>query len=333
MREECDVLVVGLGPAGSAAATAATRGGLRVIAVERKARPGHAAHGEDSEPRQGWIASGWLKGSGPGGPGAFVDRHSLDQSLMEIAREAGSDIRLGTSLDGLHPDLNVALLRHGDQSSELQYRFLIAADGPQSDVSSALGLPALDVLVTHQYAVSLSRPREHVDVFVSSAIPGAHAWLVPHGPDQASLGLALPSGSAAECRRILDQLHMHLQLSGQTGASIMRQVGGLIPAGGLRERLVENRILFAGDAAGLAHPITGLGVPSAVISGETAGEVCVAAQVSNAQLGEYERVIRARFGPALERGVKLRQRLKQAWAEDETHPNGGHWHVVAELPV
>lgn len=333
MREECDVLVVGLGPAGSAAATAARRGGLRVVAVERKSRPGHSAHGEDSEPRQGWISSGWLKGSSTSDPGAFVDRHSLDQSLMEIAREAGCDLRLGTSLDGLRPDLNVAQLHHGDQASEVHYRYLVAADGPQSDVSSALGLPALDVLVTHQYAVSLSRPRQHVDVFVSSAIPGAHAWLVPHGPDQASLGLALPNGSAIECRRILDQLHMHLQLSGQTGASVMRQVGGLIPASGLRERLVENRVLFAGDAAGLAHPITGLGVPSAVISGEAAGEICVAAHISNAELSDYERGIRARFGPALERGVKLRERLKQAWAEDALNPNGGHWHAVAELPV
>jgi digeranylgeranylglycerophospholipid reductase len=332
MRDECDVLVVGLGPAGAAAAAAAARGGLRVVAIERKTQPGHAAFENENEPRQGWIGAGWLKGESAG-EGTFVDRHSFDQSLMEIARESGSEIRLGTTLTGLRTDLDVAQLRHSGESSELHYRFLIAADGPQSGISDSIGLPPLDVLVTHQYAVMLSQPRDHIDVFVSSSHAGAHAWLIPHGPDQASVGLARQNGSPAECRQVLDQLHMHLQLSGQIGSGIMRQVGGLIPAGGLRQRLVENRILFAGDAAGLTHPITGLGVPSAVISGETAGEICAAAHVGNIELGEYERFIRARFGPALERAMTLRQRLQRAWADDELHPQTGHWHTIAELPL
>ncbi|MBL8492151.1 MAG: FAD-binding protein, partial [Rhodocyclaceae bacterium] len=51
MREEWDLLVVGLGPAGAAAAAVAARGGLRVLAIDRKSRLGHPAFPDSGEPR------------------------------------------------------------------------------------------------------------------------------------------------------------------------------------------------------------------------------------------------------------------------------------------
>ena len=48
--DECDVLVVGLGPAGAAAATAAAKAGARVLAVERRQTPGGAANCPEFSP-------------------------------------------------------------------------------------------------------------------------------------------------------------------------------------------------------------------------------------------------------------------------------------------
>ncbi len=334
MREEWDLLVVGLGPAGAAAAAVAARGGLRVLAIDRKSRLGHPAFPDSGEPRIGWISARWLGEGRPGTPGAFVDRIDFDRSLVEIARAAGAEIRLQTEIEDLVPATSSAvLLATGNgERQEVRYRTLVAADGPHSTVAERIALRPLELRETRQYSLPLSRPRHNVQVLLAPGRPDVHAWLQPNGDDQANLALAHETGQGEEGQRLLDHLHMHLQLLGQVGQRILRRVGGLMTVGGLRERLVAGNILFAGDAAGLVHPITGMGVPAAVSSGEDAANACLAALAGRTPLADYDARIRQRFGPALEEGTQLHRRLR----DDATKPGiarQGEWQVVAELPL
>lgn len=334
MDEGWDLLVVGLGPAGAAAAAVAARGGLRVLAIDRKARLGHPAFPDGGEPRIGWISARWLGGAPADVPGTFVDRVDFDRSLVEIAREAGAEISLQTEIVDLVPathSARISRLATGEER-EVRYRAMVAADGPHSAVAESLALRPLEVRQTTQYALPLSRPRRLVQVLFAPGHPDVHAWLQPNGDDRASLAVAHEAGTGADGQRLLDHLHLHLQLLGQVGQRVLQRFGGLMPVGGMRERLVAGNILFAGDAAGLAHPITGMGVPAAVASGEAAANACLAALAGRAPLADYEVAIRQRFGSALAEGASLRERIRED-AGQPRRPEQGEWQVAAELPL
>ncbi|WP_308387833.1 hypothetical protein [Acidithiobacillus sp. AMEEHan] len=78
--------------------------------------------------------------------------------------------------------------------------------------------------------------------------------------------------------------------------------------------MVHERALLLGDAAGLTHPITGAGIPAAVISGEAAGQATVAWLAGDAgALEEYAEDMTDQFGPALQRAVQRRRELETVW--------------------
>ncbi|MEJ5211656.1 MAG: hypothetical protein WHV61_09535, partial [Burkholderiales bacterium] len=95
--------------------------------------------------------------------------------------------------------------------------------------------------------------------------------------------------------------------------TILRRTGGAIPVGGLRARLAVGRVLFAGDAAGLTHPVTGAGIAAAVISGERAGAAAADWLAGRTRaLEDYEAELRDTFGVSLARAVTRRRGLWQA---------------------
>jgi len=133
---------------------------------------------------------------------------------------------------------------------------------------------------------------------------------------------------AANLKEPLDNLHQKLVREGVVGQTVIRRTGGLIPVGGLRSALVVGNVLFAGDAGGFTHPVTGAGIQAAVVSGQCAGEVAVAfLGGSENALKCYEEDMRDHFEQALHRGVKQRAWLK-AGGEDATLRKG--WVAFSE---
>lgn len=60
-------------------------------------------------------------------------------------------------------------------------------------------------------------------------------------------------------RSVLRDLHLRLLREGRVGAAVLGETGGAIPAGGPlhpHARLGSRGVLLAGDAAGLANPVT-----------------------------------------------------------------------------
>lgn len=323
-----DVLVVGLGPAGSAAAWAAARAGLAVLAIDRKRRLGEPVQCAEFLPRplaaytagpgvrvQGIAA---MKSVLPSGAaersrfeGVMVDRAEFDRALAQRAEAAGARIETGTRLAGLEGD--AARLRAASRAVAIAWRVLIAADGPHSAVARRLGLPALETVQTRQYTVPLARPSAETEIWLSDAYPGGYGWLFPRG-NRANLGLGADRRLAPDLKTPLERLHAHLVQAGRVGRAIVFRTGGAIPVGGLRHRLAVGRILFAGDAAGLTHPITGAGIAAAVQSGELAGETAAAWLGGRATaLADYEDELREQYGPSLERALARRAWLAQHW--------------------
>lgn len=342
-RRTCDVLVIGLGPAGSSAAAAAARAGCSVIGLERKKLIGVPVQcaefiplplsplAKDGARAQPIGAMATFLPSGERTERAFgglmIRRDKFDQALARQAEGCGAVLWTESALRAIDAAERVALVSTAGGLREIGYRVLIAADGPASAVAACLGLPRLALVSTRQYTVPLARAHGDTDIWLSPRYPGGYAWLFPKG-SVANLGLGLDPALETDMKRPLDELHATLAAQGRVGREVLLRTGGAIPVGGLRERLVEDRVLFAGDAAGFTHPVTGAGIAPAVASGEAAGAAAAAWLAGDgAALAAYGQEMREQFEPALARALAARRRMDAVWRgarrdEDSAHRPG-----------
>jgi flavin-dependent dehydrogenase len=83
---------------------------------------------------------------------------------------------------------------------------------------------------------------------------------------------------------------------------------------GPRPTLARGRLLLAGDAAGLTHPVTGAGIPQALFSGHLAGQAAARLAGGDPNAGQdYQAEVLARYRRYLERGLAARHHLEAAW--------------------
>ena len=344
-KTQVDVLVIGLGPAGGAAAAAAARAGLSVMAVERKQQVGVPVQCAEFIPlplskyaqAEGVLVQRivGMKNYLPSGatesatfPGLMIDRAAFDQALAREAETLGAVLCLASRLARLDAHQSIASIQTPEGEREVAYRLLIAADGPYSTVASQLDLAPLETVFTRQYTVPLLRPYSDTDIWLSDDYPGGYAWLFPRG-DYANLGVGADKDYTHDLKQPLDALHARLVEQGIVGSAILSLTGGLIPVGGLRARLVVEKVLFVGDAAGLTHPITGAGISAAIVSGECAGHAAARFLLSSeaGALKEFEAEMRDQFEASLTRAKERRQWLNQQWhttaaQEDAMHRKG-----------
>ena len=323
-----DVLVVGLGPAGSTAAAAAASAGLSVLAIERKQQIGvpvqcaefiplplgkHAQAPGVLQQRIAGMISHLPSGAAAHSAlsGLMIDRAAFDQALAQQAALQGAVLWRESRLLRIDASQRRAVVSTAAGESEITYRLLIAADGPHSSVAAGLQLPPLAAVFTRQYTVALLQPLENTEIWLSGDFPGGYAWLFPKG-EHAHLGAGADKRFTHDLKQPLDALHRSLVAQGRVGAEIVGITGGLIPVGGLRTDLVMGDILFVGDAAGLTHPITGAGIAAAVDSGELAG-IAAGQYLRQRQANagrEYQREIRERYAPSLQRALQRRRALE-----------------------
>jgi geranylgeranyl reductase family protein len=310
-----DVVVVGAGPAGVAAAVPLARAGRDVVVVDRAVFPRDKCCGDglttlalrelerigfDPGAVTDWqVVDGAVLHSPsgrqvrvplPSGPGTFAavaSRFQLDDALVDVATKAGATVLQGHGFDGTlrqDPDHVVVGL---DGHAPVAARYVVAADGMWSPVRKAIGAGEPGYLgewhAFRQYVTDVDGAAAD-DLFVwfdADLLPG-YAWSFPLPGGRANVGFGVlrdVARRASETKQIsaglLDRPHIREAL-GRRATAEGRNAAWPIPARVDRATLASGRVLLAGDAATATDVMTGEGIGQALLTGRLAAEAALA---------------------------------------------------------
>jgi len=238
--------------------------------------------------------------------GCVLDVRALYQWLAAEAGQAGANLRLRTAAQDILRDhagrvRGVKLRDHTGQITEVGCRLVVDATGFASTLSVKSGVsPGFKRAgVGAEYDLYAPNwPEDMYALMVGNGIaPAGYAWVFPYGNHRVRAGIGvLRPDVPADPMSYLDLLvngDYAPTAAGLRGAVPIELHDGVIPAEGLREHLVADGIIAAGDAGGQSSALVGEGIRFALWAGRLGGGVAADAltrgDVSAAALRVYER--------------------------------------------
>jgi digeranylgeranylglycerophospholipid reductase len=350
MSDDYNVLVVGGGPAGLAAAEAAAKQGARTLLLERQNEIGYPIHTSGGS----WVQD--MKALhipehlyhpvtsviflSPHREVTFhydtavscvVDVRGLYQHLAARAVAAGAQIRVRHTVEqALLEDkriVGVTAKTHMSERIDMHADVTIDASGfsrhigIRTDMGSAFrryGFGAEYDLYAPNY------PQDELFLIMGSAYaPRGYAWVFPRGNGRVRLGVGvIHPDSPDDARAYLDHImHGIPQLATKfKGASPLEYHTGLFPSEGVLESFSRDGLLLAGDSGGHGSTLVGEGIRFAIYSGQMAGEVAAeavkAGDTSASALACFDRRWRTRFGRDMDIAYMVNKHIA---AYDDAH--------------
>ncbi len=321
--QKFDVVVIGAGPAGSAAAATAACQGLRVALVDHRTFPRDKLCGglitgrslryfaeifgapldvSPLERRQKIMFrfQGRPVGAIDDAPPFYLSmRWDFDHHLVRHALARGARDMTGQGVESIDFASRHIVLKDGRR---IGYRVLIGADGVNSMVARVLFGQSFD-RARIGFGLEVEAPPDPIaqgapiSVDIAAAAWG-YGWRFPK---QGSTTIGV-GGLLAENLDMKSAMATYLSTHGIDMAPKSVK-GQFLPFGDYRKYPGKGSVLLAGDAAGLVDPITGEGIAYAMKSGQLAA----LAAVEVVRLGRYDRALpayRRRLRP-IHRSLKM----------------------------
>ena len=329
-EEQYDVLIVGGGPAGLAAAEAAAKQGAHTLVLERQNEIGYPIHTSGGS----WVSD--MKALNipehlyhPITKVVFVsprrevtlhynpavacviDVRGVYQHLAGRAVAAGATLRVRHTVEQTLMDgdavKGVTAKTHASERATFRAPVTIDASG----FSRHIGVRTDMGKAFHRYGYGAeydmyapNYPQDELYLIMGGAYaPHGYAWVFPRGNGRVRLGVGvLHPDCDADARPYLDSIIRDLpQLTEKfRGASPVEYHTGLFPSEGPVERFSRNGLLLAGDSGGHGSTLVGEGIRFAIYSGQMAGSVAAqavkAGDTSATFLSRFDKQWRTRFG-------------------------------------
>jgi geranylgeranyl reductase family protein len=295
MRTDFDVIVVGAGPSGTAAAYRLKRFGYRVLLVDKQQFPrvkpcgggisikalnlipwsigpvieragkklGIGVSGANTERFEEFECDGYVC--------TFAVREKFDQFNFEKTLEIGVEFEQLGELTEIDERRDFVRLAIGPRM--ITSRYVIGADGANSSVRRLLNMGsyfyrgfAIEGLV--DCALIGAEPTAE---FFFGKVQNGYGWLFPKA-DHINVGLY-----TWDDRVTLSKEQLRAYALGRIGTDRLNQIVGFpIGFGGQRYVQSRDRVALAGDAAGFAEPLLGEGIYNALKSGQAAASAFIA---------------------------------------------------------
>jgi geranylgeranyl reductase family protein len=298
INKKFDVIVIGLGPAGSSAAYHLGRAGIRVLAIEKERMPRYKtcaggipsrlvklldldiSAAIENEIRGAYIChhSRSVESPQEENAGYVVNRAVFDYLLALRAQEAGAEIReVETVREIFEQDGPADLIEVKTNRDVYLCRALIGADGVNGTSARYLGHSGrsgdigIEVSVSNEYPVI--RNNAHRLGFYFGDMPQGYGWIFPRKKN-ASVGIGISMKYSARAGKMLAGF---LETLGIPAKLVEQAKGRRIPlfSPWAHRPYYRKNILLVGDAASFVDPITGEGIYYAIKSGEAAAQAII----------------------------------------------------------
>ncbi|MFX0036243.1 MAG: NAD(P)/FAD-dependent oxidoreductase [Candidatus Hermodarchaeota archaeon] len=218
------------------------------------------------------------------GKGATIWRNTFDKFLSDMA------VNSGAILKEMEPLINIenknGHYRISTKKGKYNAKYIIASDGATSTTLKLLGWPYFEkeniiLTITKEMKTSseiinqeLGSDAIHAFFGIKNLIPVGYAWLFPKS-ETITVGwgnqINLVKNSREEFKKFENLPFVKKSLK-NSELTIFKP--HLIPVG-LRPILYDDKVFAIGDAAGIVDPITGKGIPYAMMSGQIAIETII----------------------------------------------------------
>lgn len=335
-----DLIVIGGGPGGAAAAITAAHAGARVLLLERGRLPrqrvcGEFVSGESLELLSGLLGDGdgallrsavripegrlFVDGhtiTTPVNPaGASVSRLALDSALWRAAEGAGVDARLQSPVESVSRNGRFEVLT---AAGEFEARAVINASGRWSNLGGARTAPKgkdeSTWLGVKAHFMESASPVS-VDLYF---FEGGYCGVQPVSADEDDEpgrinACAMVRADVAHTLPEVFSLHPQLWERSRGWEPVMEPVS-TSPLIFQRPQPTEGGVLRVGDAAGFVDPFVGDGISLALRSGVAAAECLVPffrrEILLGAAISEYRRTYERRLLPVFQSSSRLRRLLR-----------------------